>query len=124
MTWVFGPGFEKSAPILAIHAWSFIPYSIGVARTQYLTVENRLAVNIQAVGLALLINLGLNAWLIPIYGGLGAAWATLASYTAAWVLSSLILPGTADISQLLLSALQDTPRALGRGVQKIRQAAS
>lgn len=32
--------FSGSAAILAIHAWAFIPYCLGVARTQYLTAES------------------------------------------------------------------------------------
>jgi O-antigen/teichoic acid export membrane protein len=39
-----------------------------------------------AMGVAALVNLALNAWLIPIYGALGAAWATLIAYALAAVL--------------------------------------
>jgi O-antigen/teichoic acid export membrane protein len=47
--WVFGEEFKAGAGILEVHAWSFIPYAIGIARTQYLTVENRLWVNLPSV---------------------------------------------------------------------------
>jgi PST family polysaccharide transporter len=109
--WVFGEAFSRGAPVLAIHAWSFIPYAVGIARTQYLTVENRLWVNLPSVIGALVINVALNALWIPAHGALGAAWATLVAYSIAWVLSSFLLPGVArDVGDLLSRATWQLPR--------------
>lgn len=42
---------------------------------------------------AALLNLALNAWLIPIYGALGAAWATLIAYATAAVVCLMLTRG-------------------------------
>lgn len=42
------------------------------------------------------MNAGLNWLWIPDHGGLGAAWATLLSYTLAWVLTSHLMPALRD----------------------------
>lgn len=89
---LWGQKFAGSADILFVHAWAFIPYALGVARTQHLTIEGRLWANLPSVLLALLTNIVLNWLWIPAYGGAGAAWATLVSYSLAWVATSFLLP--------------------------------
>jgi O-antigen/teichoic acid export membrane protein len=111
MGWVFGEEFKAGSQILEVHAWSFIPYAIGIARTQYLTVENRLWVNLPSVVGALALNVALNWLWIPTHGGLGAAWATLVSYVLAWVVSSFFLPSVGrDVGMMLSQATAQMPK--------------
>jgi O-antigen/teichoic acid export membrane protein len=94
-----------------VHAWAFIPYAVGVARTQILTVEDRLAANLSSVVLAVVINAALNLVWIPAHGGLGAAWATLTAYSAAWVLGTYLSPGLrTHVSGFLTRAVMGLPR--------------
>lgn len=79
-----GAAFAESAAILQVHAWGVVAYYFGVARTQYLAAEHRLAENLPAVLTGLVANVLLNLWWIPRWSGLGAAWATVVSYTLAW----------------------------------------
>ena len=104
--------FSGSAGILAIHAWAFIPYCLGVARTQYLTAESKLWANLPSVLLALIINVVLNWLWIPKWSGVGAAWATLVSYTVAWVFTSFLLPGVRPVAILKLRSLMQLPALL------------
>lgn len=104
--------FAGSAGILMIHAWAFIPYCLGVARTQYLTTEGRLWANLPSVVLALVINVVLNWLWIPKWSGAGAAWATLAAYTVAWVVTSFLLPGVRPVAVLKLRSLIQMPGLL------------
>jgi PST family polysaccharide transporter len=106
---LFGQSFAASAPILVVHAWAFVPFAIGTARTIYFTAEGRLWVNLPSVVTAVLLNALLNWWWIPIYGGTGAAWATLIAYTAAWVLSSFLLPAARDVPRLTWDGLKRFP---------------
>ena len=101
--------FSGSADILAVHAWAFIPYCLGVARTQYLTAESKLWANLPSVLLALVINVGLNWLWIPKWSGEGAAYATLVSYTVAWVGTSFLLPGVRPVAILKLRSLVQLP---------------
>jgi O-antigen/teichoic acid export membrane protein len=59
---------------------------LGVARGQVLTAEGVILFQTVATSAGAILNIGLNALLIPRYGAVGAAWATVASYAvAAWV---------------------------------------
>lgn len=104
--------FSGSADILTIHAWAFIPYCLGVARTQYLTAESKLWANLPSVLLALTINVFLNWLWIPKWSGEGAAYATLVSYTVAWVVTSFLLPGVRPVAVLKLRSLIQMPQLL------------
>jgi O-antigen/teichoic acid export membrane protein len=109
---LFGEAFAESAPILAVHAWSFIPYALGMTRTQYFTAEGRLWLNLPCVLLALGTNLLLNWLWIPQHGGLGAAWATLIAYTLGWVVTSFIFPAAWDVNRMHWRGLRQLPAGL------------
>ncbi|MFZ4764466.1 MAG: flippase [Roseimicrobium sp.] len=121
---LYGAEFAPSARILMIHAWSFIPYALGVARTQYLTAEGRLWVNLPSVLLALAVNVVLNFCWIGRWSGEGAAWATLIAYTVAWVGTSFALPAARDISSLILQSLAQMPMFIAQSWQRLRVAAT
>lgn len=111
LPFAFGHGFDRSAEMLRIHAWAFIPYAIGIARTQILTVEDKLAANLPSVIVAVVVNAWLNTEWIPAYGGVGAAWATLVSYTLAWVIWTYFSPDLRKhVSGLMTRALVGLPR--------------
>jgi O-antigen/teichoic acid export membrane protein len=122
--WLFGPDFTGGSSILVVHAWSFIPYTIGVTRTQYLIAEDRLSVNLPSVATALVLNIGLNWMWIPRYGGLGAAWATLVAYSVAWVASSFVLPGAREVSGLMLRGIAEMPTSLALAWRQLRHSLS
>jgi O-antigen/teichoic acid export membrane protein len=68
---------QKAVPALAFSSVcyaGFIVVTIGVGRTR------RTGFNWIAATAAAVLNVGLNFWLIPAYGMLGAAYATLAAY--------------------------------------------
>lgn len=106
---LFGKNFAASAPILVIHAWAFVPFAIGTARTVYFTAEGKLWVNLPCVVTAVLLNALLNWLWIPSHGGIGAAWATLVAYTVAWVVSSFALPAARDVPKLAWAGLKRLP---------------
>lgn len=89
----YGELFLGAAPILSIHGWTLLWAALGVARGQYCLNEGHVRFQLAATTGGALLNIGLNLWLIPRYGGLGAAWATLASQAvAAWITSFLYAP--------------------------------
>lgn len=120
--WLFGSGFLPAAPMLSVHAWALIPFALGIARTQYLTLEGRLWANIPAVLAALIINVTLNWLCIPDYGGLGAAWATLIAYSVAWVISTPCMAATRDLTSLMLHGLMRLPHLLRDTYARLRHA--
>ena len=111
MSFAFGAEFARSSEMLRVHAWAFIPYAIGIARTQVLTVEDKLAANLPSVIVAVAVNASLNMLWIPAHGGVGAAWATLVSYTMAWVVWTYLSPWLRqNVSGLMTRAFMGLPR--------------
>lgn len=88
---LFGKDYVDAIPILRIHIWAFIFVTIGIARSRWLIAENMTKFAMVSAVLGAVSNIGLNYWLIPLYGGLGAAWATIISYAVSGYLSTIIL---------------------------------
>jgi PST family polysaccharide transporter len=80
---LYGPAFAASAPILAIHVWTGPFVFLGAALSRWLIAEDRLRFSLVRHSAGAAVNIGLNLVLIPPYGGLGAAVATLISYAVA-----------------------------------------
>ena len=80
MTVLFGNNYLESVAILKIYIWSSVGLFLTVAVNQYLISENSVKTIFWLNFLSMIVNIGLNIWLIPLIGLLGAAWATLISY--------------------------------------------
>jgi PST family polysaccharide transporter len=87
---LFGEDYVDAIPILRIHIWAFIFVTIGIARSRWLIAENMTKFAMVSAVLGAVTNIGLNYWLIPSYGGLGAAWATIISYAVSGYFSTII----------------------------------
>jgi hypothetical protein len=68
--------------------------------------------NLPSVLLALATNIVLNWLWIPRWSGAGAAWATLVSYTVAWVFTSFLLPGVRPVAALKIRSLFQLPHLI------------
>jgi len=82
---LYGPSYFAAAPILAVHIWAAVFVFLGVGQNSWTINEGltKLALWRTIVGAGM--NILLNLILIPRYGGLGAAYATVVSYAAAAV---------------------------------------
>lgn len=87
-----GDAFRAQATVLL--PWLGFAALVEGMKVYYFDLSFQLRQNtihqIWIVALAALLNVGLNVWLIPLHGGLGAAWATLASNAVALLLSFAI----------------------------------
>lgn len=77
---LYGGGYREAGPILALYIWSILFTNLGVARSSFLTAVNWTRVHFITTLAGCIINILLNYLMIPKYGGLGAAAATLVSY--------------------------------------------
>lgn len=77
---LFGEAYARAGLMLAVLIWSNIFYSLEIARSSFLTVMNWTRIYLLTVSLGCLLNVLLNYWLIPLYGGMGAVIASLAAY--------------------------------------------
>jgi len=83
---VFGPSFREAGPIAAVLVWSEIASFVTVIMTNVVLAKGLQRFLPFATIQGAALNLGLNLVLIPRLGGLGAAWATVVSYSAVSVL--------------------------------------
>ncbi|HEY0924939.1 flippase [Rheinheimera pacifica] len=80
---LFGENFSAAVEVLRIHIWAgcfiFVRYLIS----QHLVITEQEPLSLLSHGIGAVLNVGLNLWLIPKMGIVGAAWATLISYAYA-----------------------------------------
>jgi len=90
---LYGSEFKSAAPVLTIYIWAGVAVFLGVASGQYLITENFTKLSFFRAFIGMVINVILNLVLIPKYGIVGAAVATLISYSVA-VFSIILFPKT------------------------------
>ena len=91
---LFGESFLEAAEVLVVLAWSGCFMCIGLLSGSALTAERKLKFNTMRNILGLLVNLLLNHLLLPIYGIIGAAWATLIALSTSYLFFDLLFPAT------------------------------
>ena len=74
---LYGNEFQKSAQILKIHIWATLFIFLRGVLSKWLVIEENLKFSLISHLTGAIINIALNYFLIPKYGGLGAAWATI-----------------------------------------------
>lgn len=103
--WLFGAEYSAAVWVLAIHAWSGIFVYLGVSRAQYLLAEGFLKFSFLCTAVGAVLNVGLNAVLIPRVGIIGAAIATVVSYAIAAFITSCLYAPVRRIGRMQLNAL-------------------
>ena len=83
VTLLFGENFSASGTVLAIHIWAAVFVFLGVASSKWFLAENRQMLSFQRTALGAVVNVILNLLLIPDFGPIGAAIATVVSYATA-----------------------------------------
>jgi O-antigen/teichoic acid export membrane protein len=78
---LFGSNFAPASPVLIIYIWAGVAVFLGVASSQYLINENLTKLSFIRTSTGMIINVIFNLVLIPVYGIVGSAVATLVSYT-------------------------------------------
>ena len=102
---LFGIEYLDAYKVLIIHVWSLVPIFLGVASSQYLVIENLQNFNLYKTTIGLISNVLLNIILIPLYGALGAAIATLISYGISAIIGNCFFTPTRPLFQMLLKSL-------------------
>lgn len=76
---LFGKAYAGAGIVLSIHIWASVFVCLGIASSQYLLTENRQIISLQRTLGGCVANILLNFILIPKFGSLGAAIATVVS---------------------------------------------
>lgn len=77
VTLLYGQDYVEAGAILNIHIWAGLFVSLGLARETWITTEGLMKFSAATATVGAIINIILNYILIPGYGGLGAAIATV-----------------------------------------------
>jgi len=101
----FGKAYSAAGPILAIHIWAGLFVFMGVASSKWFLAENYQMLSLQRTVMGAVLNIALNFWLIPVYGAVGAALATLLSYAVVTFFSDLLQQETRKMFLMKVSAL-------------------
>lgn len=102
---LFGDAYRAASGMLVITVWSGLFVNLGVARSSFLTAMNWTRTHTLTVSLGALLNVALNLWLIPPYGGRGAAIASLMAYWFAAHGACFVYPPLFRTGRMLTRAL-------------------
>lgn len=100
----YKPEFHAGADVLVTHIWAGVFISLNVASGQYFLAEGytRLLFVRSLIGAG--VNICLNAWWIPQYGLMGAAYSTIVAYACS-AFFVIFVPKTREQGVLLLKSL-------------------
>lgn len=101
---IYGEQFIESISVLIILIWSRIFSLIGTTRAIWLSIENLGKHQVTFVGIGAVTNIALNLLLIPHYGAIGAAIATLLAELISTFIALLIFKQTRPLFKLILEA--------------------
>ena len=101
----YGDDYAASAEVLRIQIWAALFVFLSLARGQFLINAGLTRFYLAAAGAGAVANVALNLVLIPRWGGVGAAYATVGSYAVASWLSSYFHAEVRPVGQLQTRAL-------------------
>jgi PST family polysaccharide transporter len=102
---LFGERFAASVPVLQIHIWAGVFVFMRALLSRWLLAEDLLRFSLVTHVAGALVNVALNLLLIPRYGAIGAAVATVISYACAGWLALFLAPRTRPIGWMMARAL-------------------
>ncbi len=102
---LFGNEYAAAGIILAIHIWASIFVYMRALLSKWLIAENLFSFSLLTQGIGALVNVALNLYLIPLWGSVGAAVATVISYACAGYLSLFLLPVTRPMAYIMTKSI-------------------
>lgn len=101
---LFGESYLNAAPVLSVHIWAGLFISLGIARGKWIFAENLQRIYPIFTAGGMITNIALNVILIPRYGIIGAAIATLVAQSVSALFIPLILKETRPSAYLSLKS--------------------
>lgn len=103
--WLYGNQYANAGPVLAVHIWAAVFVFLGVGAGPWVLNEGLTKFSLYQTVLGALTNISLNLILIPLYGAIGCAIATLISQALAACLANGFFHKTVPLFRLQVSAL-------------------
>lgn len=105
VTLLFGAGFADAGPVLAIYIWASFFVFLGVAQGAWDLAENLTGLMLFRLASGAGLNIVLNVFLIPAYGVMGAAAATVISQAFSAVVLNVVHVKTRRIFYMQMNSL-------------------
>ncbi|EDY17258.1 polysaccharide biosynthesis protein [Chthoniobacter flavus Ellin428] len=102
---LYGKVYESSSAVLTVQVWALLFVFLGAARDQFLIAEGFLKFSFFSTFLGAVLNIGINLFLIPRYGPLGAASATVIAFAITVVVCPYFYSSTRQMSLQLCRAI-------------------
>jgi PST family polysaccharide transporter len=102
---LYGKSYLAAGSILAIHIWASVFVFIGVGQGPWNITEGLIKLSLQRTLAGAIMNIALNIILIPRYGGIGAAIATVVSYATSAFFMNAFDKRTKKIYNIQMKAL-------------------
>ncbi|MHB1587481.1 MAG: flippase [Acidiferrobacteraceae bacterium] len=103
---LYGNSYAESATVLAVHVWAAVFVFSGVAQHSWFLAEGLVKLTAVRTVIGALANIGLNLVMIPRYGPVGAAVATLVSFALSAMLINALSARTRALFFMQLRAFQ------------------
>ena len=101
---LFGTAYLGATHVLQIYVWAGVAVFVGSALAQYLTIENFTKIYFVTTLIGGILNISLNVLLIPRFGIVGSAWATVISYSSV-IVSIVFFQKTIQHARLMLRGI-------------------
>lgn len=111
---VFGEAYRPAVAIIAIHVWGGVFVAMRAVLSKWIVTEGFSTISLQTHGTGAVLNVLANLVLIPAYGPIGAAVATVISYAGASVIPLVFVKRARPILVMMLTAWTAPLRWFGR----------
>ena len=102
---LFGQDYVEAGSVLTVHIWASLFVFLGVAQGPWDVTEGLTRLALGRAVFGAIVNIVLNLILIPVYGAMGAAVATVLAYAASAVLTNGLSTKTRKILSLQAKSL-------------------
>jgi len=102
---LYGSDFAAAALLLKIHIWAGVFIFMRAILSKWLIVHDALKYSLITHAAGTVMNVGLNLWLIPRFGAVGAAMGTVASYAASSWMTLFLFSDTRPIAIMMTRSL-------------------
>jgi polysaccharide transporter, PST family len=102
---LFGQNYAPASSMLAIYIWSAVFGFFGWGKSIWIIAEGYTTYALITTCCGAVMNILLNLWLIPLYGGNGAAIATVVSYAFTDYVLCFIYPPARQLAWIMTKAL-------------------
>lgn len=115
---LYGDAYLGCIPMLIIHTWACPAMFMRQLLSKGLIIERTTIHSLSTHGLGAAINLILCIWLTPTLGGVGAAIASLASYTFGTCVITFCFPATRHHAVAMLAGIRAGPSQATRTIRR------